>query len=167
MNFKFKTIPITHITAQSHPSLLRSFSSSATDLHLQFMPPINIWKKCIDLRLFWKCLVWPFLRPLRSKDVRCWIFRLQPRTFVIFSESLAANFQKDRQSFVWQTVPKVWFICLFYCSSKTYSCKYIMQKERYQSQINQNFETIFHRGLPYLFEVGSQIFRNDYKFLRS
>ena len=39
------------------------------NLYLQFIPPINIWKKFIDLRLFSKCLVWPFLRPLRSKDV--------------------------------------------------------------------------------------------------
>ena len=50
------------------------------DLHLKFITPINIWKKCIDLRLFSKCLVWPFLRPLRSKDNQCWILRLQPQT---------------------------------------------------------------------------------------
>jgi hypothetical protein len=31
--------------------------------------------------------------------------------------------RKVRQIFVWQKVPKLWFICLFYCSSKTYSCK--------------------------------------------
>jgi hypothetical protein len=36
-----------------------------------------------------------------------------------------------------------------------------MQKERYQSQINQNFGTVFsYRALPYFFEVGSQTFRN-------
>ena len=34
---------------------------------------------------------------------------------------------------------------LFYCSSKTYSYKLlVIQKERHQSQINQNFGTICH-----------------------
>ena len=36
-------------------------------LSLKFIPPINIWKICIDLRLFSKYLRVPFLRPLRSK----------------------------------------------------------------------------------------------------
>ena len=30
--------------------------------------PSNLWKKCIDLTLFSKCLVVPFLRSLRSND---------------------------------------------------------------------------------------------------
>ena len=38
------------------------------DLYLQFIAPINLWNKCIDLRLFLKCKEGPFLRPLRSKD---------------------------------------------------------------------------------------------------
>ena len=33
---------------------------------LTFVPPIDIWKKCIDLRLFSKYLRVPFLRSLRS-----------------------------------------------------------------------------------------------------
>ena len=40
------------------------------DLSLKFIPPINIWKICIDLRLFSKKNCVPFLRPLRSKDDR-------------------------------------------------------------------------------------------------
>ena len=36
------------------------------DLPQQFIPPINLWKKCNFLRLFSKCLVGSFLR---SKEV--------------------------------------------------------------------------------------------------
>ena len=32
------------------------------DLYLQFIAPINLWNKCIDLRLFLKCKEGPFLR---------------------------------------------------------------------------------------------------------
>ena len=41
------------------------------DLYLQFIAPINLWNKSIDLRLFLKCKERPYLRPLRSKDNRC------------------------------------------------------------------------------------------------
>ena len=51
------------------------------DLSLKFIPPINIWKIYIDLRLFSKFWVEPFMRPLRSKEVRCWILRLRPQNF--------------------------------------------------------------------------------------
>ena len=57
-----------------------------------------------------------FLRPLRSKDNWGWILRLRPWNFVIISESLAAYLEKVRQTFVWQTVPKFWFIWLWYLS---------------------------------------------------
>ena len=93
---------------------------TADDLSLKFIDPINIWKIWNDLRLFSKYLRVLFLRP---KDDRGWILRLRPRNFAIISESLTANLEKVRQTSVWQTVPKFWFICLFYCSSKTYSCK--------------------------------------------
>ena len=63
-----------------------------------------------------KYLAEPSLRPLRSKYVRCWILRLWPRNFAIISESLAANLEKVRQTSVWQTVPKFWFIWLWYLS---------------------------------------------------
>ena len=36
------------------------------DLYLQFIAPIKLWSKCIDLRLFSKYLCVPFLRSLRS-----------------------------------------------------------------------------------------------------
>ena len=36
------------------------------DLYLQFVPPITLWKICIDLRPFSKCFRLPFLRTLRS-----------------------------------------------------------------------------------------------------
>ena len=35
-------------------------------LSLRFIPPINLWKICIDLRPFSKCFRVPFLRTLRS-----------------------------------------------------------------------------------------------------
>ena len=36
------------------------------DLYLRFIPPINLWKVCIDLRPFPKYFNEPFLRTLRS-----------------------------------------------------------------------------------------------------
>jgi hypothetical protein len=86
-------------------SLLRTFGFFC-DLSLKFIPPINIWKNCIDLRLFSKILVEPFLKPLR----------LRSRNFVIISKSLAANLKKVRQTSVWQTVLKFWFVWLWYLS---------------------------------------------------
>ena len=86
------------------------------DLYLKFIPPINLWNICINLRLFLKYKKGPFLRPLRSKDDWCWVLRLRPWNFVIISESLAANLEKARQTSVWQTVPKFWFIWLWHLS---------------------------------------------------
>ena len=68
------------------------------NLYLQFVAPINLWNKSIDLRLFLKCKEGPFLRPLRSKDDQCCILRLQSRNFLIISESLAANLEKVGQT---------------------------------------------------------------------
>ena len=86
------------------------------NLSLKFIPHINIWKIWNDLRLFSKYLHVPFLRPLRSKDDRGWILRLRPWNFAIIAESLAANLEMVRQTCVWQTVPKFWFIWLWYLS---------------------------------------------------
>ena len=36
------------------------------DLYLRFIPSINLWKICIDLRPFLKCKEGPFLRSWRS-----------------------------------------------------------------------------------------------------
>ena len=36
------------------------------DLYLRYIPSINLWKICIDLRPFSKYFSEPFLRPLRS-----------------------------------------------------------------------------------------------------
>ena len=36
------------------------------NLYLQFIPPITLWKICIDLRPFSKCFRVPFSRTLRS-----------------------------------------------------------------------------------------------------
>jgi hypothetical protein len=36
------------------------------DLYLWFIPPITLWKMCIDLRPFSKCFRVPFSRTLRS-----------------------------------------------------------------------------------------------------
>ena len=49
---------------------------------------------------------------------QCWILRLQPRNFIIISESWAANLEKVRHTSVWQIVPKFWFICLFIVSQR-------------------------------------------------
>ena len=81
----------------------------------------------------------PFLTALRSKDDRCWILRLWPRNFVIISESLAANLEKVRQTSVWQTVPRIWFIWLWYLSfCLTYKSKSLRNNK------NQNFRTVCH-----------------------
>ena len=64
------------------------------NLYLQFIAPINLRNKCIDLRLFSKYLRVPLLRPLRSMDDQGWILRLQPWNFGIISESVAANLKK-------------------------------------------------------------------------
>ena len=82
----------------------------------QYIRYINSWKKCSNLMQFLKYLAEPFLRPLRSKDVPCWILRLRPRNFAIISESLAANLETVRHTSVWQTVPKFWFFWLWYIS---------------------------------------------------
>ena len=39
------------------------------DLYLQFIPPITLWKICIDLRPFSKCFCVPFSRTLRSNNL--------------------------------------------------------------------------------------------------
>ena len=64
-------------------------------LMVQALRHISPWKKCSNLMQFSKYLAESFLRPLRSKDVRCWILRLRPRNFAIISESLAANLKKS------------------------------------------------------------------------
>ena len=98
---------------RKHSSLLRTFFC---DFYLQFIAPIKLWNKCIDLRLFSKYLRLPFLRPLRSKDDRCWILRLQPQNLAIISECLTANLEKVRQTSAWHMVIKFWFIWLWYLS---------------------------------------------------
>ena len=82
----------------------------------QYIRHYNPWKKFSNLMRFLKYLAELFLRPLRSKDVRCWILRLQPQNFVVISESLAASLEKVRQPSVWQTVAKFWFIWHWYLS---------------------------------------------------
>ena len=39
------------------------------DLYLQFIPPITLWKICIDLRPFSKCFRVPFSKTLRSNNL--------------------------------------------------------------------------------------------------
>ena len=53
-----------------------------------------------------------------------------------------------RQTSVWQMVRKFWFICLI-PQRLTLVSKYC--KKRYQSQINQNFWTVFHTGVCFTF----------------
>ena len=100
-----------------HSSLLRTFGLSAISTYNWYLPSI----------FGTNALIWGYFWNVRKG--RFWghwglrSLRLQPRNFSIISESLAANLEKVRQTSVWQTVPKFWFIWLFYCSSKTYSCK--------------------------------------------
>ena len=57
------------------------------DFYLQFIPPINLWNNCIDLRLYLKCFEVRFFRPLRlnfeaATTKFCnqfWKFGCQPR----------------------------------------------------------------------------------------
>jgi hypothetical protein len=136
------------------------------DLYLQFIAPINLWNKLIDLRLFLKCKEELCLRPLRSKDNRCWILRLWPQNLAIIPESLAANLEKVRQTSLWQSVPKFWFISLWYLSfCITYKSKSLRNNKK--TNRSELWNSLSYRGLPYFFEVGSQTFRNDCKISRS
>ena len=136
------------------------------DLYLQFIAPINLWNKCIDLRLFSKYLRVPFLRPLRSKDDRCWILRLWPWNLAIISESLAANLEKVRQTSVWQTVPKFWLFDFFIVPQRL---TLVSNAKRKISKSNKSelWNRLSYRGLLYFFEVRSQTFRNNCKISRS
>ena len=71
------------ILTPSHPQELLTAEDFwfFCDLYLQFIASINLWNKSIDLRLFLKCKEGPFLRPLRSKDIGCWVLRLQSWNF--------------------------------------------------------------------------------------
>ena len=77
---------------------------------MQSLPTIhtsfNIWKKSIDLRLFWTCLVEPFLRPLMLKNIRGWILGFGTQKFSANCEKSAANLKKVRQTPVWLTIQK-------------------------------------------------------------
>ena len=85
------------------------------------MPPNNIWKKYIDLRLF--CVVFGV-----------GIFEVMTST--IISESLAVNLEKVRQSSVWQTVPKFWFILHWYLSlCNTYKNKTLRNNKKDKSAV--------------------------------
>ena len=64
-------------------------------------------------------LVLLFLWFFRSNDFRGWILRFRPQIFLVKSEKLAPNLENVRQTSVWQTVSKFWFICLFYSSCKS------------------------------------------------
>ena len=119
----------------NHSSLLRTFFF---DLYLQL-----IWG------YFWKYKEGPFLRPLRSKDNRCWILRLQPRNFVIISENLTANLKKVRQTSVWQMVPKFFL---------HYLQEYSLRNNK-KGKKAELWNHLSYRGLIYFFEVGSQTFR--------
>ncbi len=80
------------------------------------------------------------VKGLRSEVIEV-VLRLRPRNFRIIPESLAANLEKVRQTSVSQTGPEFRFICLFLFFLKDLLLQ-VLQKEKYQSQINQNFGTI-------------------------
>ena len=49
------------------------------DLYLRFLPPINRWMICIDLRLLSKCQEGPSLRSKDAAWSRGWILRLKKK----------------------------------------------------------------------------------------
>ena len=115
------------------------------DLYLWFIPPINLWNKCID---FLECLE----GPLRSKGNRGWILRLSLRIFLTNSESLAGVWLPMLKKYVWQTVTKFDF---FFATLTTVSPWGTIKK----SNQSEFWNCLSYRGLPYFFEVGSQTFR--------
>ena len=133
---------------------------------INFKAPISILER--------NAVIWcNFLNILQSRfwGRWCWmkfgllVLRLWPQKFVIIFESLAADLKKVRQTSIWQTVPDFWFICLFYCSSKTYNAN--AKRKISMSNESELWNHLSYRGLPYLFDVGIQTFKNHYKFSRS
>ena len=59
-------MPIQPTRPQASPLLTAECIWFKCDLYLQFIPPINLWKICIDLRPFSKYFNEPFSRTLRS-----------------------------------------------------------------------------------------------------
>ena len=55
---------------------------------------------------------------LSSLSSPSWILRFRPWKFLANSKKLSANLENVRQASICQTVPKFWFICLFYSFSK-------------------------------------------------
>ena len=134
----------------------------STNHERQFQFPTNpaedIWKICIDLRLFSKCLVEPFLRSLRLN------FKIWPQNFLAQFEKSAANFKNVRQTCVSQTVPKLLFICLFYSSSKRpfyWNAKGGMNQSN-KSEIYLTFSRVRANfsELPKIFRGQNQIYTN-------
>ena len=131
-----------------HPSLLRTFCFSAISTYDSYLPSIFNWKKCIDLRLFSKYFVAPFLRLLRSNDVWGWILRFRPQIVLGKSEKSAA-------SLCITNVSKVLFISLFHSSLKTV----LLECKRVIEQSNKSDLWNCSRGLPYFFDSKSGLFR--------
>ena len=69
---------------------------------------------------FTRCSTSVLLKPILFKKVTQSVqnpnLGLWPQNFEIVLESLAPNLEKIRQTSVWQTVPKFWFIWLCYIS---------------------------------------------------
>ena len=124
------------------------------DLYLRFIPPINLWNKCIDLRLFLECLKGPFLRPLISKDIRGWILRLSLQKSLTNSERLAANVEKVCMTNGYKVLFYLTLISFF--ARLTRVSLWSTIKKSNQSEL---WNCLSYRGLPYFFEVGSQTFR--------
>ena len=81
------------------------------NIYLRFIPPTNLWKKCIDLSIFSKCFVPPVLRLSRSNVVCGWILRFWSQKFLGKSEKSATNLCITN-------ISKVLFIGLFHSSLK-------------------------------------------------
>ena len=81
-----------------------------------------------------------------------WILRLRPQTFVIISESLAANLKKVRQTSVWQTVS-------FFIVPQRLTLVSNAKRKISKSNKSELWNHLSYRGLSYFFEVGSQTFR--------
>ena len=149
----------------AHSSLLRTFGFFS-DISLKFIPPINIWNICIDLRLFSKLLVEPFLRPLRSKDVRCWILNIEVTTLKICNHfwKFGCQPRKNKAVLCRTNGCKV----VIYLSFLLFLFVLVSNAKRKISMSNKSelCNCLSYRGLSYFSKVGSQTLRNDYKISR-
>ena len=103
------------------------------------------------------CAVLSLLMLLRLNDSPSWILRFRPWKFLANSKMLSVNLENVRQASVCQTVPKFWFICLFYSFSK--KLIYWNAKGEVKSQTLEPFVIRRSASLFWLFRVSKKFSR--------